>query len=86
MGLFLRWFGTVRFDWMLAGIENTSVCTMVLVELGKEGLLPAVLINEIKNREWCELALKSQFPTKHHENVRKQATMVSIMFQLQFWE
>ena len=67
MGPFLCWFGTDRFDWMSVGIENTGACTMVLVELGKEGLLPLVLINKIKNREWCELALKSQFPTKHHE-------------------
>ena len=50
-----------------AGIENTVACTMVLAELGKEGLLPAVLINEIKNGEWCELALKGQFPSKRHE-------------------
>ena len=61
--------GSVPLDLvgMSAGIENTGACTMVLAELGKEGLLPAVLINEIKNREWCELALKSQFPTKRHE-------------------
>ena len=52
---------------MSAGIENTGACTMVLAELGKEGLLPAVLINEIKNGEWCELALKGQFPSKRHE-------------------
>ena len=61
--------GSVPLDLigMLAGIENTGACTMVLAELGKEGLLPAVLINKIKNGEWCELALKDQFPSKHHE-------------------
>jgi len=44
-----------------AGIElseNTGACIMVLAELDKEGLLPAVLINKIKNRERYKLALK----------------------------
>lgn len=40
---------------------------MVLAELGKEGLLPAVLINEIKNRERYELALTRKVPLERHE-------------------
>ena len=61
--------GSVLLDLigMSVGIENTGACIMVLAELGKEGLLPVVLINEIKNEEWCELALKGQFPSKRHE-------------------